>query len=29
MVEIDESYQILPDKLRGRKPKFKLQKDNK
>lgn len=29
MVTIDDSYTILPDKLRGRKPKFKLRKDGK
>lgn len=29
MITIDDSYTILPDSLRGRKPKFKLRKDNK
>ncbi|MBQ3510961.1 MAG: HipA domain-containing protein [Bacilli bacterium] len=29
MITIDNSYTILPDKLRGRKPKFKLKKDGK
>ena len=29
MITIDETYTILDDKLRGRKPKFKLEKDNK
>lgn len=29
MITIDDSYTILPDKIRGRKPKFKVRKDNK
>lgn len=29
MIKIDDSYTILKDKLRGRKPKFKLEKDGK
>lgn len=29
MIIIDDSYTILADKLRGRKPKFKLKKDGK
>ena len=29
MITIDNSYTILPDKLRGRKPKFKLKKGGK
>ena len=29
MFVIDDTYTILPDKLRGRKPKFKLKKDGK
>lgn len=28
MINIDETYTIFDDKLRGRKPKFKLQKNN-
>lgn len=29
MITIDDSYTILPDSLRGRKPKFKVRKDDK
>lgn len=29
MINIDHSYKMLDDKLRGRKPKFKLEKDGK
>ena len=29
IIKIDDSYKLLPDKLRGRKPKVKLRKDNK
>lgn len=29
MIKIDESFNLLSDKLRGRKPKFKLSKDGK
>ena len=29
MIKIDDGYTILNDKLRGRKPKFKLEKDGK
>lgn len=29
IITIDDSYKLLPDKLRGRKPKVKLRKDNK